>query len=356
MQAYIKDSGFRKYCIDGMLPNNALGVADRYVHASPYISLSETEAGQIFFALLSLACMAEISDFCRNHLETSRTEYSRRYALKKKMDLFEQIRKNNSYALAGLRNGMSLSCNSHQDFEKEIPFLFPELYFRDQFGVLLYHLGITREIVKVSSVYALPLFEEQDVEEIGTVYRCAFMAGELTVLIENLSSDMGGLIRARDYVRLHPAARKNTIMIMLMNGREELADGSYLKEGTLYNQWWSEEHITDQAAIGMALLAKKVAPAMTAFGTGYAFESVPFLMNSTQDYIMLHYSEFLQSLQRTIRPWIRMDLYVREQSKVQYIPFLIYRTGEHQEEETYKVPFHTEKRCKPVDWRGLCND
>ena len=30
-----------------------------------------------------LACMAEISDFCRNHLETSRTEYSRQYALKR---------------------------------------------------------------------------------------------------------------------------------------------------------------------------------------------------------------------------------------------------------------------------------
>ncbi len=96
---------------------------------------------------------------------------------------------------------MSLSCNSHQDFEQEIPFLFPELYFRDQFGVFLYHLGITRENVKVSSVYAIPLFEEQDVAEIGTVYRCVFMVGELTVLIENLSSDMGGLIRARDYVR-----------------------------------------------------------------------------------------------------------------------------------------------------------
>ena len=251
---------------------------------------------------------------------------------------------------------MSLSCNSHQDFEQEIPFLFPELYFRDQFGVFLYHLGITMENVKVSSVYALPLFEEQDVEGIGTVYRCVFMVGELTVLIENLSSDMGGLIRARDYVRLPPTARENTIMIMLMNDREELADGSYLKEGTLYNQWGSEEHITDQAAMGMALLAKKVAPAMTALGTGYAFESVPFLMNSTQDYIMLHYSEFLQALQRPVRPWIRMDLYVKEQSKVQYIPFLIYRTGEHQEGETYKVPFHTEKRCTPIDWRGLCND
>ena len=94
-----------------------------------------------------LACMAEISDFCRNHLETSRTEYSRQYALKKRMDLFEQIRKNNSYALAGLRNGMSLSCNSHQDFDQEIPFLFPELYFRDQFGVLLFHLGIIKETV-----------------------------------------------------------------------------------------------------------------------------------------------------------------------------------------------------------------
>ena len=283
-------------------------------------------------------------------------EYSRQYALKKRMDLFEQIRKNNSYALEGLRNGMSLSCNSHQDFEQEIPFLFPELYFRDQFGVFLYHLGITRENVKVSSVYAIPLFEEQDVAEIGTVYRCVFMVGELTVLIENLSSDMGGLIRARDYVRLPPAARENTIMIMLMNDREELADGSYLKEGTLYNQWGSEEHITDQAAMGMALLAKKVAPTMTAFGTGYAFESVPFLMNSTQDYIMLHYSEFLQALQRPVRPWIRMDLYVKEQNKVPYIPFLIYRTGEHQEEETYKVPFHKEKQYTPVDWRGLCND
>ena len=148
------------------------------------------------------------------------------------MDLFEQIRKNNSYALAGLRNGMSLCCNSHQDFEKEIPYLFPELYFRDQFGVLLFHLGIIKESIKVSSVYALPLFEEQDLDGIGTVYRCVFMAGELTVLIENLSSDMGGLIRARDYVRLPLAVRENTIMIMLMNDREELADGSYLKEGT----------------------------------------------------------------------------------------------------------------------------
>ena len=54
MQAYIKDSGFRQYCIDGMSPNNALGVADRYVYVSPYASLSEAEAGQIFFALLSL--------------------------------------------------------------------------------------------------------------------------------------------------------------------------------------------------------------------------------------------------------------------------------------------------------------
>ena len=182
------------------------------------------------------------------------------------------------------------------------------------------------------------------------------MAGELTVLIENLSSDMGGLIRARDYVRLPPASRENTIMIMLMNDREEMADGSYLKEGTLYNQWGSEEHITDQAAMGMALLAKKVAPTMSAFGTGYAFESLPFLMNSTQDYIMLHYSEFLQALQSPVRPWIRMDLYVKEQNKVPYIPFLIYRTGEHQEEETFKVPFHTEKQCTPIDWRGLCND
>ena len=36
--------------------------------------------------------------------------------------------------------------------------------------------------------------------------------------------------------------------------------------------------------------------------------------------------------------------------------FLIYRTGEHQEEETYKVPFHKEKQYTPVDWRRLCND
>ena len=49
MQAYIKDSGFRQYCIDGMSPNNALGVADRYVYVSPYASLSEAEAGQIIF-------------------------------------------------------------------------------------------------------------------------------------------------------------------------------------------------------------------------------------------------------------------------------------------------------------------
>ena len=82
------------------------------------------------------------------------------------MDLFEQIRKNNSYALAGLRNGMSLCCNSHQDFEKEIPYLFPELYFRDQFGVFLYHLGITMENVKVSSVYAFRCLKDRMLKEL----------------------------------------------------------------------------------------------------------------------------------------------------------------------------------------------
>ena len=40
-------------------------------------------------------------------------------------------------------------------------------------------------------MYAIPLFEEQDVAEIGTVYRCVFMVGELTVLIENLSFRYG---------------------------------------------------------------------------------------------------------------------------------------------------------------------
>ena len=87
--------------------------------------------------------------------------------LKKRMDLFEQIRKNNSYALAGLRNGMSLSCNSHQDFDQEIPFLFPELYFRDQFGVLLFHLGIIKESIKVSSVYAFHCLKNRILTELA---------------------------------------------------------------------------------------------------------------------------------------------------------------------------------------------
>ena len=54
MQAYIRDSGYHHYCIDGMSPNNALAVADKYVYVSPFSSLSESEVGEVFFATLSL--------------------------------------------------------------------------------------------------------------------------------------------------------------------------------------------------------------------------------------------------------------------------------------------------------------
>lgn len=301
-----------------------------------------------------LSCIADISANCKEHMDTLDLEYSRQCTVERRMELYEGIRAYQSYALSGLRNGMSLSCLSKFDFEKELPFLFPELQYRKQLGILLYHLGIVNEAVSVSSVYSLPLFEEKGVEGIDTVYRCVFMVDDLTVLIENLSSDLGGLIRARDYVRIPPAARPNTIMIMLMNDREELADGSYLKEGSLYRQAGDGSNISERTSMGLALHTKKLAENVFSYESGYHFYNIPYLMNHTQDYIMLHYSELIKALKEPICPWTRMDLYVEEQDKTSYIPFLIRRSGQWLDIDsplsslTYRGEIYD-----PKDWRTL---
>lgn len=274
-----------------------------------------------------VSCIVGISANCKEHMDTLDLEYSRQCAVERRMELYEGIRAYQSYALSGLRSGMSLSCFSKFDFDKELPFLFPELQYRKQLGILLYHLGIVNEAATVSSVYSLPLFAEKGVEGVDTVYRCVFMVGDLTVLIENLSSDLGGLIRARDYVRIPPAARPNTIMIMLMNDKEEMADGSYLKEGSLYRQAGDGSHISERTSMGLALHTKKLAENVSSYESGYRFDNISYLMNHTQDYIMLHYSEFMKALKEPICPWTRMDLYAEEQDKTSYIPFLIRRSG-----------------------------
>lgn len=301
-----------------------------------------------------LSFIAGISANCKEHMDTLDLEYSRQCTVERRMELYELIRGYQSYALSGLRNGMSLSCLSKFDFEQELPFLFPELQYREQLGILLYHLGIVKSAAIVSSVYSLPLFSERGVEGVDTVYRCVFMVGDLTVLIENLSSDLGGLIRARDYVRIPPAARPNTIMIMLMNDKEELADGSYLKEGSLYRQAGDGSHLSERTSMGLALHTKKLAENVSSYESGYHFDNIPYLMNHTQDYIMLHYSEFMKALKEPICPWTRMDLYAEEQDKTSYIPFLIRRSRQWLDMDS-PLSFMTYRGeiYEPEDWRAL---
>lgn len=231
---------------------------------------------------------------------------------------------------SGIMLGMTLACCPGRFIERHIPFILPDQYFNQQMGYILFNLGlINDEVVSIERMYCLPLRGDSNVNNQGvridyfdTYMRCVFQVNELTVCIENISDDIGGFLRAKEYLKLKPSFRPGTVLILLVSDDGILADGSHVEESTLYYK----ENIKADAGYtilqsGTSCLNKhtfidyspnnilqifqyycSVYMKMNPSETDKRF--LPFMTDVTQDIIMLTYTEFQTATRCEVSSWL----------------------------------------------------
>lgn len=225
---------------------------------------------------------------------------------------------------SGIMLGMTLACCPGRFMDKHLPFVLPELYFNRQMSQLLFHLGLIDDCNSiVSPIYCLPLRGNSFVNNQGvridqydTYMRCLFQVDQLTVCIENISDDIGGYLRAKEYLKLIPSFRPGTILILLVSDDGILADGSHVEESTLYFKE-NVKHVSGYASLDNKRTYIDYSPnnihqIFQYYRTTYAELNpternkyfLPYMIDVTQDVIMLSYSEFQSALRCEVSPWL----------------------------------------------------
>jgi len=245
---------------------------------------------------------------------------------------FPADRPTNSIIGRAAARGMMLACCPGRYPDTILPYLMPELFFTKGIPRMLDNLGLTaKRGCPISNIYCLPLRGNAGKDSLGILYndydtymRCTFRSGDLTCCIENVSDDIGGFIRSKEYLRLPPSFRPKTILIMLVNDDGILADGSHVDDCTLYYQEYQKEDAGYQLSNdGQPCVANRhfihyenmnIVQLLKGYLTAYQNADrehadsrfLPYSLSRDQDFLMLTYSEFQSAMYDEVSPWIKI--------------------------------------------------
>jgi len=227
-----------------------------------------------------------------------------------------------SLAMA-ISKGMMFACSSGRYPELHLPWLLPELFFQDLLPEIISNLGITMHRQVMTTAYCIPLRGHETKDYYGIAFndfdtysRCVFMCGQITICIENISDDIGGYVRAKEYLRLFPGFRSKTIMILLINDDYILADGSHIDDCTLYqDRYLDEGNELLESTYGKHFIHYgncDIVALLAGYLSEYRFVNqeynsppfIPYLFETSQDFIMITYSQFLSAADHPATPWL----------------------------------------------------
>lgn len=136
----------------------------------------------------------------------------------------------------------------------------------------------------------------------GLLYgRNTYSYGGITLCFENISDDLGGLLRLQAYLSLPYGEQPNIMMIALVDGNTfELANGT-----SLYGK--SLDVNTNYAGNRVDSLLSRQEKVLARFLKDHPIpvqdEYVPFWLPYSQDIIFLTYEEFQKAFQEPVSPW-----------------------------------------------------
>lgn len=154
-------------------------------------------------------------------------------------------------------------------------------------------------------------------ENYSTFMRNCFTFNGLQVCIENISHDIGGMLRTIEYMKIPSGLRPGTLLVCLVSDDLILADGTSIFSNHLFEEWRKGTKHKEIFFRGTAerIYAGQLHEQLLSDyrrinnlpGPFYQYPDelyLPFLYDQTQDYCVLTYSEFKRAFTESVCPWI----------------------------------------------------
>lgn len=204
----------------------------------------------------------------------------------------------------GLPTGQMLILDSPVNIIKDLPLLFPCDLSADVISTCFKNLGI--KAWSIPSFYEAwpphtrPVTYKSNQNLSDRLYlRNSMNFNGFTVSIENISADMGGLLRTIHYLSRPYNGIHNTVLIALISDDYMLANGQHLFESdALYRKNASTAQDTTQSSEQEKLL-------QVLYSEDYIVKgNYKYLQIFTSDILFLTYSQFEEAKHARVYPWI----------------------------------------------------
>lgn len=248
----------------------------------------------------------------REDIKNHKLEAANRASEKRKKELYHRIL-SSKHILYGCEHGISISCACGYTLHHELPALLPGLYFPgEQMERVLKNCGILSDSDHFYSyIPSLPcrcfrLDTNQSTLYYDTILNNAYQfykeSGEiLTIFIENISDDIGGYLRVRNYLKLPPGFLNNTLLLLLIRDDLVMADGGTVWDGGLYynTEGTDVAHFTDPQTGQKDRTSLHI---LNHFISQCRDSTLPYLYGSTQDYAYLTYTDLQKASFQPVIP------------------------------------------------------
>lgn len=248
----------------------------------------------------------------QDDIKRQKLEAANNASEKRKKELYHRVL-SSKHILYGCEHGISISCACGYTLHHELPTLFPGLYFPgEQMERVLKNCGILSDSDHFFSyIPSLPcrcwsldnspgsLYYDTI---LNNAYQFQLESGKiLTAFMENISDDIGGYLRVRNYLKLPPGFLRNTLLLLIIKNDLTLADGGTVWDGGLYynTEGTDVARFTDPQT---GQTNKTSLHILNHFISQCHDSSLPYLHDNTQDYAYLTYTDLLKASFQSITP------------------------------------------------------
>lgn len=228
-------------------------------------------------------------------------------AITRKFEFFEKFH----YEHFDTFGGMAITCQPLGVAWKHMEITYAGHYMRKDLEKIVVNMGLlpTATITAEPEVRPIVLHDKYPVLSCRNAFVCQHKSiyNETTTLricIEDLSSDIGGLMRAQKFLTLADGSAPYTVMIALVNNNLKTATGNHIES------IWSYERGTEKIYIGSGGISAYKAKVNDIVGYSEALgktgkdKRYPIAMKNRKEIIFLTYSQFLKAASEKVLPWI----------------------------------------------------
>lgn len=252
---------------------------------------------------------SDVADVCDDIEETMnsekekgtnrRAEYFASRLVSKRSNISERLLQKET-CVKYFEGGESVPLLSFSNFRNGLKSILPDKCGRENVRAVLKAVGLNKSYSKYWSCRPL-MFDNNRTDYLNL--RNCFLSNGVYVFFEDVSYDIASLTRVREYLSIPSTLIRNSLLVMIIDDDEMLADGTYLRNSLIYGYFLNR--IRDSKGHDFK----------DAFVEAYGNEGIlGYKYRQTNDFCFVKRSEFEQAAE--IHPFVRLgsDVFI-ERSK-----------------------------------------